>query len=94
MRQVGELIVLMSLVAVPAIAIGVNAGTSERKGESRQAMEMPKPGPEMQKLNFLIGTWDMQAEYIENSHDRRRRKSHRLVQSPTWPRRIFRDRRF
>jgi hypothetical protein len=26
-------------------------------------MQAPQPGPEMQRLSFLIGSWDMQGEY-------------------------------
>jgi hypothetical protein len=63
MRRAGMLSGLMSLVAITAI--GLNADSSSAKVESRQAMEAPKPGPEMQRLNFLIGTWDMQAEYLK-----------------------------
>ena len=63
MRRVGALIALMSLVAIAAI--GLNAESSMGRAESRQANEAPKPGPEMQKLNFLIGEWDMQAEYLK-----------------------------
>jgi hypothetical protein len=36
-------------------------------GKSAPAeMQIPKPGPEMAKLNFLIGSWTMTAEYVKS----------------------------
>lgn len=65
MRRAGKLIGLLSAFAILAITIGASARTFAGNRAGRQAMEAPKPGPEMQKLNFLIGTWDMQAEYLK-----------------------------
>jgi hypothetical protein len=40
---------------------------SQDKGKSAPAeMQVPKPGPEMAKLNYLIGNWTMNAEYVKS----------------------------
>src|SRR5579864_4518854 len=65
MRQAGKLIGLLFVLAMLAITICVSARAFAGNRAARQTMEAPKPGPEMQKLNFLIGTWDMQAEYLK-----------------------------
>ena len=62
MRKTGTVFGLATLVIV--LAIGIGAKSSAGKPAS-QAMQAPQPGPEMQRLNFLIGTWDMQAEYLK-----------------------------
>lgn len=37
------------------------------KGKAAPAeMQIPKPGPEMAKLNFLMGSWTMTAEYLKS----------------------------
>lgn len=32
-----------------------------------QEMSIPKPGPEMERVKFLIGTWDLKAEYVKSA---------------------------
>lgn len=57
MRRARMLIALACLCAMAVVSL--NAGSSD----GRQAMQAPQPGPEMQRLNFLIGSWNTQSEY-------------------------------
>ena len=57
MRRVELLIALLILSATVVISLRAESVETAQEGQA------PKPGPEMQKLNFLIGTWDMQSEY-------------------------------
>jgi hypothetical protein len=65
MRRVGKLIGLVTVVT--ALAISLNARSSAEKSAGRQAKQAPQPGPEMQRLNFLIGTWDTQSRYEKSA---------------------------
>lgn len=79
MRRAGILIGLACVCALAAISMRAGSSVDSSRGRrvtSRmetsgppllQGMEAPKPGPEMQKLNFLIGTWEMQAEYLKTA---------------------------
>ena len=43
------------------------ARSASHDGKSSNAqMAMPQPGPEMEKLHFLIGSWDWDAEYVKS----------------------------
>lgn len=57
------------VVATMLFATG-SAKSQEKPDDSKKAapaeMEVPKPGPEMAKLNFLIGSWTMTAEYLKS----------------------------
>ena len=57
MRRAGQLIGMACLCAVAAISLNA------RMPDGHQAMQPPQPGPEMQRLNFLIGAWDTVSEY-------------------------------
>jgi len=46
--------VVMTIVLVVAVA-------------SAQEMQAPKPGPEMDRVKFLIGTWNLTGEYAKSS---------------------------
>lgn len=61
MRRAGMLIGLTCLCAMAVVSLNA------RNSYGRQAMEAPKPGPEMQKLNFLIGAWDTVSEYEKST---------------------------
>src|SRR5271156_907435 len=37
----------------------------DKKEPADAAKQMPKPGPEMERLKFLIGSWDWDAEYLK-----------------------------
>lgn len=59
-----SLTVLKALLGV-AVLLGI-AGAQQSTPEKKQAapeMQAPKPGPEMDRLKFLIGTWDLEGEY-------------------------------
>lgn len=49
---------------------GGMARGQEKPGDRGKAapaeMQIPKPGPEMAKLNFLIGSWTLNAEYVKS----------------------------
>jgi hypothetical protein len=57
MRRTGILIALTCVFAMTAISLNA------RRDDRRQAVQAPQPGPEMQRLNFLIGSWDTVSEY-------------------------------
>jgi hypothetical protein len=40
-----------------------HAQQSKAKTTTAQEMQMPQPGPEMEKLKFLVGTWDLKGGY-------------------------------
>ena len=46
-------------------AHGWQSSTAQDK-KSEPPMQAPQPGPEMQRLHFLIGTWDWNAEYVKS----------------------------
>jgi hypothetical protein len=60
MRRAGMLIALTLLFATVAISLRARSVADGQDGQA------PKPGPEMQKLNFLIGAWDTQSEYLKS----------------------------
>ncbi|HTV58528.1 MAG TPA: DUF1579 family protein [Verrucomicrobiae bacterium] len=62
-------------VAIAGMIAGIfcwcgNAPAQEKKEGAKPAaqaeMEAPKPGPEMAKLNYLIGSWTLSAEYVKS----------------------------
>jgi hypothetical protein len=65
MRRAGILVGLASLVAL--VGISLRAGSIARRATATQEQQAPKPGPEMQKLSFLIGSWDTQSEYEKSA---------------------------
>jgi Protein of unknown function (DUF1579) len=78
MRQTG---ILVALTCVCAMAISLRAGNfaeiqpggvASRVKISgpplrAQTAQVPQPRPEMQRLNFLIGTWDTESEYEKST---------------------------
>jgi hypothetical protein len=61
MRRGGKLAGLMCLLAL--LAISLSAGSSAERSSGRQTKQAPQPGPEMQRLGFLLGTWDTLSKY-------------------------------
>jgi Protein of unknown function (DUF1579) len=56
---------IMKIVAI-ASALVIVAGAqepSEQKKPATQEMKAPKPGPEMERIKFLIGRWTTDSEY-------------------------------
>ena len=54
MRKAGMMLGFLALVAMMGISLGAQQSSSE-KPASPPAMQAPQPGPEMQRLNFLVG---------------------------------------
>src|ERR1700683_3400078 len=40
--------------------------SSADKKAAEAQMQAPQPGPEMERLKFLVGTWDVKAEYVKS----------------------------
>lgn len=60
-------------VAASTIGLGaawlVGAGAQDKSPAERKAADKPAmqvPGPEMERLKFLLGTWDVNAEYLKS----------------------------
>lgn len=47
-----------------ALPLAAQETKAEKKATAPAAMPMPKPGPEMAKLNFMVGTW-----HVEETHE-------------------------
>jgi hypothetical protein len=59
--------VLGFMVLVAMLGIGLPAQqSSTEKPASPPAIQAPQPGPEMQRLNFLLGDWTMDGEYLKS----------------------------
>lgn len=59
------------LVTAGLLAAAVAAQAQEKKQPAKKAapekkMEMPKPGPEVKKLGYFVGTWTMTGDMKEN----------------------------
>jgi len=67
MRPKGAAIAALIVAMCWTCAISMAQEKSkEASGATAGAPEMPKPGPEMAKLNYLIGSWTMTAEYVKS----------------------------
>lgn len=60
--------VAVSACLVLALAAQGQEKKMEKKGESKAPakMEMPKPGPEVKKLSYFVGTWKSEGDMKEN----------------------------
>jgi hypothetical protein len=56
----------MVLGAAWLVAAHARQNSSTEKKPAEAQMQAPQPGPEMERLKFLIGTWDMKAEYVKS----------------------------
>jgi hypothetical protein len=65
MRKAGKMLGFMVLVAMLGIGLRAQQASSD-KPASAPAMQAPQPGPEMQRLNFLVGDWTMDGEYLKS----------------------------
>jgi|ERR1700693_1551636 len=61
MSRMKPIMKLVVIVAAFAIAAGAQQ-TSEKKTAASE-MQAPKPGPEMERMKFLIGRWNIDSEY-------------------------------
>lgn len=70
MRKITKTVALTAMGAACLIGTLVHAqdkSSTDKKPTEAQAMEIPKPGPEMERLKFLIGTWEVKAEYVKSA---------------------------
>jgi hypothetical protein len=63
---------IAAVIAGSCLAVGVVAAqTQETKAPEKKApekkMEMPKPGPEVKKLGYFVGSWKTDADIKENA---------------------------
>ena len=65
MRKAGRKLWFVVLLAMMGIEHS-GAAVVEEKPASPPAMQAPQPGPEMQRLNFLVGDWTMDGEYLKS----------------------------
>lgn len=66
MKLTFKIAVCVAVFTTASLAV---AGVARYKSHANRAtaqMEAPKPGPEMEKLHFLIGNWDWDAEYLKS----------------------------
>jgi hypothetical protein len=64
-----RIIMACGLVLVLAVfcrtAVRAQQSSADKTAAAPAAMQAPTPGPEMDRLKFLIGTWDVQGEYLK-----------------------------
>ncbi len=65
MRKAGTTLGIVLLLAMVAFSLRARQSSSD-KPASPTAMQAPQPGPEMQRLNFLVGDWTMDGEYLKS----------------------------
>lgn len=65
MHKAGKLLWFVVLVAMLGISLRAQQSSTE-KPASPPAMRAPQPGAEMQRLNFLLGDWTMDGEYLKS----------------------------
>ena len=65
MRKVGMTLGFVILVVMVGIRLRAQQSSSDKLA-SPPAMQAPQPGPEMQRLNFLLGDWTMDGEYLKS----------------------------
>jgi Protein of unknown function (DUF1579) len=63
-----RLAILISALLALAVAVQAQEKKGEKKAEKKPAakMEMPKPGPEVKKLAYFVGTWTSEGDMKEN----------------------------
>ena len=54
---------IIAVAGARALTLAMNVGqrkpAQEKTTIQQPAMNMPKPGPEMESLNFMLGTWEL-----------------------------------
>jgi hypothetical protein len=65
MRNAGKLLWFVVFVAMVGISLRAQQSSSD-KPAGAAAMQAHQPGPEMQRLNFLVGDWTMDGEYLKS----------------------------
>ena len=57
-------VIVVALCGVATLRAQEQQASSE-KPAAAAAMEMPKPGAEMERMKFLVGKWDVNGEYLK-----------------------------
>ena len=67
MKLASKLVVLILILGSASFVVARSTRTHISKNNHASAqMAAPQPGPEMEKLHFLIGSWDWNAEYVKS----------------------------
>lgn len=56
----------MRLIKPAILAVSVLFLALSAQAEEKKKMEMPKPGPEVKKLGYFVGTWTSEGDMKEN----------------------------
>ena len=62
MNRVTKIVTIVVFASALVIVAGAQE-SSEQKKPATQEMKAPKPGPEMERIKFLIGHWNLDSEY-------------------------------
>ncbi len=62
MRRMRQAMKIVAIASAFVIVAGAQ-GPSEQKKPAAQEIKAPKPGPEMERIKFLIGRWNTDSEY-------------------------------
>ena len=62
MRRMRQAMKIVAIASAFVIVAGAQE-PSEQKKPATQEMKAPKPGPEMERIKFLIGRWNTDSEY-------------------------------
>jgi hypothetical protein len=65
MHKTGMMLGFVVVVAVLSIRLGAQQSSTEKPANAH-TLQAPQPGPEMQRLNFLLGDWTMDGEYLKS----------------------------
>lgn len=66
MTRVAALTMMLGAALLAGARAQAQDNSSADKKPAAGAMQMPTPGPEMDRLKFLVGNWDMNAEYLKS----------------------------
>jgi hypothetical protein len=66
MNRVTKIVTIVAFALALVIVAGAQE-SSEQKKPAAEEMKAPKPGPEMERLKFLIGHWSTDSEYVKTS---------------------------
>jgi hypothetical protein len=64
MNRVRKIMTIVVFASALVIVAGAQE-SSEQKKPATQEMKAPKPGPEMERIKFLIGRWSTDSEYLK-----------------------------
>ena len=58
-------VLFVALALLCRTAVRAQQSSTEKPASPPAAMQEPKPGPEMDRLKFFVGTWDLKGEYLK-----------------------------